>query len=257
MNQIELKHFLETYVGLYNQPDFIEADPISIPHQFDLQQDKEIAGFFSAIFAWGKRSIILRKANELMRRMDFAPYQFIVHHQESDLRAILGFKHRTFNDTDLLYFIHFLNYHYQQHSSLESAFTRGQQVETFSMEKSLNEFKHYVFSLENAPKRTQKHISSPLQKASCKRLVMYLRWMVRRDKKGVDFGLWNQIPMSQLICPCDVHVLRVAYALGLVKTPKSNWKIANELTQNLKHFDPDDPAKYDFALFGLGVLGKY
>ena len=256
MKVIELKEYLDYHVGLYNQSDFIEKDPISIPHQFTLRQDREIAGFFAAIFAWGKRTIILNKANELLERMDYDPYGFILNHQEKDLKALLGFKHRTFNDTDLLYFVYFLKQHYTTHQSLEEAFLKGQQGEEYSVEQSLNAFKNYFFNLPEAPVRTRKHISSPLQKASCKRLNMFLRWMVREDKYGVDFGLWKKIPTRKLICPCDVHVLRVAEALNLVDRPKSDWKTAVKLTEALKIFDEEDPAKYDFALFGLGVIGK-
>ena len=257
MDHQALKEFLDFHVGLYNRPDFIAEDPIAIPHAFTLKQDREIAGFFAALLAWGKRSIILNKSKELMERMDFSPYQFITQHQPSDLKNLLGFKHRTFNDTDLLYFVHFLAHHYAHYESLEDAFILGQNRENFTMENALNQFKQYFFSLEDAPIRTRKHISSPAQKASCKRLLMYLRWMVRKDTQGVDFGLWTKIPTHALLCPCDVHVLRVAHALGLVKVAKSDWKTALMLTEELKSFDSQDPSKYDFALFGLGVLGKY
>ncbi len=282
MNREDLKGFLDLKVQQYNQTAFIEADPIVIPHRFTLKQDREIAGFFAAILAWGQRKTIINKCLELMERMDQRPYDFILHHSETDLKGLLGFKHRTFNDTDLLYFIHFFRHHYQRYTSLESAFIPdkpgytpgyvegGEQrdilensspvclaaaasMAMFEMEAALIHFRSYFFSLEDLPHRTRKHVSSPLQKSTCKRLNMFLRWMVRQDTNGVDFGIWNRIPPSSLICPCDVHVDRVGRRLGLILRPQTDWKTAMELTEQLRTFDPDDPVKYDFALFGLGI----
>lgn len=250
-----LKEFLDKKVEAYNEPSFIAPDPISIPHRFTRKQDIEIAGFFAAIFAWGNRTIIINKARQLMALMEDAPYDFIVNHREEDRRRFLDFKHRTFNDTDLLYFIEFFQHHYRAHPTLEEAFVaEGTFV---SVEASLNHFHPYFFSLPSAPPRTGKHIAAPFKGSSCKRLNMFLRWMVRRDNKGVDFGLWNTIPPRELICPIDVHVARVAKKLGLLQRNAVDWLAALELTHHLRQFDPEDPVKYDFALFGLGVGEKF
>ncbi|MGN5954345.1 TIGR02757 family protein [Sphingobacterium lactis] len=254
---LSLKDFLDKKVLEFNQPDFIPNDPISIPHQFSKQEDIEIMGFFASILAWGQRKTIINKCNELIERMDHAPHDFILHHQDQDLKSLLGFKHRTFNDTDLLYFIAFFKQHYTRFSSLEDAFLQGSQLgEPFQVEIALNHFKTYFFSLPDFPLRTRKHVSSPAQKSSCKRLNMFLRWMVRKDNAGVDFGIWKNIDAKDLICPCDVHVERVAKKFGLMQSDKVNWKSAVELTENLRSLDPLDPVKYDFALFGLGVVGE-
>lgn len=253
---LSLKDFLDRKVEEYNRPDFIPNDPISIPHQFSKKQDIEIMGFFASILAWGQRKTIINKCNELIERMDGSPYDFIVNHGDKDLKNMLGFKHRTFNDTDLLYFISFFKYHYTHFTSLEDAFLQVEDMNGFSIEESLNSFKSYFFSLPDYPHRTRKHVSSPLQKSTCKRLNMFLRWMVRKDDMGVDFGIWDQIKPKDLICPCDVHVERVARKFGLIQSDKVNWKTAIELTDHLKELDPADPVKYDFALFGLGVAGE-
>lgn len=250
-----LKEFLDKKVEEYNEPSFIAPDPISIPHRFTQKEDIEIAGFFAAIFAWGGRTTIINKARELMELMDNAPYNFIRHHSEEDRRRFLGFKHRTFNATDLLYFIEFFQHHYRTHSSLEEAFLVDGSFT--SVEASLNHFHAYFFSLPSAPPRTGKHIAAPFKGSSCKRLNMFLRWMVRRDNKGVDFGLWRNIPPRALICPIDVHVARVAKKLGLLQRNAVDWLAALELTHQLRQFDEDDPVKYDFALFGLGVGEKF
>lgn len=279
---LELKEFLDIKVDEYNRPNFIENDPICIPHLYTKKQDIEIAAFFAAILAWGQRKTIINKCTELFNRMDNAPYDFIVRHEEKDLKSLLGFKHRTFNDTDLLYFVSFFKQHYRYHDSLESAFIPNNaifntdyfDIETsiiqnenssicyqnelkFDIEIALNHFRRYFFSLPDYPRRTIKHISSPLQKSTCKRLNMFLRWMVRNDDRGVDFGIWTVLKSSALICPCDVHVDRVARTLGLIDRKQTDWKTALELTEQLRAFDKNDPVKYDFALFGLGVEGLY
>lgn len=256
MSDFNIQEFLDSKVDEYNQPNFIANDPICIPHLFTLKQDIEIMGFIASILAWGQRKTIINKCKELIDRMGGKPYDFILNHQENDLKSLLGFKHRTFNDADLLYFVEFFKYHYTRFDSLEDAFLIGQErvlPNQISIEKSLNEFKQYFFSLPDFPLRTKKHVSSPVQKSTCKRLNMFLRWMVRQDDKGVDFGIWNRIAPSQLICPCDVHVERVARKFHLITLDKLNWKAAVELTDNLLLLDRDDPVKYDFALFGLGV----
>jgi uncharacterized protein (TIGR02757 family) len=256
MNQ-RIKDFLDEKVAKFNRPNFIELDPISIPHRFSKKQDIEIAGFFAAILAWGQRKTILNKCNELLACMDNAPHDFMVNHTDGDLKAFLGFKHRTFNEIDALYFIHFLSWFYRHQDSLEKAFLIGQTGAIDSMESILIQFQRHFFSLEDAPGRTKKHISSPATRSACKRINMYLRWMVRQDEQGVDFGIWKQIGPAQLICPCDLHVDRVGRKLGLITRKQTDWGTAVELTQVLRSFDPLDPVKYDFALFGLGVEEKF
>ncbi|MXV16618.1 TIGR02757 family protein [Hufsiella ginkgonis] len=289
-NQESLRLLLDSKVARYNQPGFIENDPIVIPHSFTQKQDIEIMGFFTAILAWGQRKTIINKCRELVARMDGQPYLFITGHQESDLKALPGFKHRTFNDTDLLYFIHFFRNHYQEFDSLEDAFLPGTgPLRSFrdvfmdqglpestmltasgtcdtgeiavaaklTVEAALNHFRSYFFSLPDFPRRTMKHISSPLQGSTCKRLNMFLRWMVRKDGNGVDFGIWDRISPAALICPCDLHVDRVARELGLISRKQTDWQTAVELTERLRAFDPDDPVKYDFALFGMGIEEGY
>lgn len=247
-----LKAFLENKTLKYNNLSFIETDPISIPHKFSLKQDIEIAGFFAAILAWGQRKTIINKCNELIQRMDNAPYDFVLRATEKDLKALEGFKHRTFNDTDLLYTIDFLQRHYAEKSSLESAFAESPCA---NVEGTLIHFHNAFFANEYAPQRTRKHIATPARNSACKRLNMFLRWMVRKDKHGVDFGIWKHISPAQLICPLDVHVDRAARTLGLLDRKQSDWKAAIELTQNLRKLDNEDPVKYDFALFGLSVEG--
>ncbi|MBI5371912.1 MAG: TIGR02757 family protein [Sphingobacteriales bacterium] len=249
----KLRQLLDAKVKEYNHSSFIAADPVSVPHRFSQKQDIEIAGFFAAIFAWGNRTTIIRKSNELMALMDQAPYAFCTGHTDRDLEKLLHFKHRTFNATDLLYFIEFLRFHYSRHPSLETAFT----LQGSAMEERLTGFHHYFFSLEDAPPRTRKHIASPERGSTCKRLNMYLRWMVRRDDKGVDFGIWKKIAAADLVCPVDLHVARVARRLGIITRKQTDWQTALELTGYLRTLDPQDPVKYDFALFSLGVTEKY
>lgn len=253
----KLKKFLEEKVKEYNRPSFIKADPICIPHLFTKKQDIEIAGFFAAIFAWGNRTTIINKSKELMQLMDMAPYNFCLNHTDKDLQSLLNFKHRTFNATDLLYFVSFFKMHYEKHKSLEEAFTQTMQSDDINVEKGLDGFYKYFFSLPDVPGRTLKHIAAPAKQAACKRLNMYLRWMVRKDNKGVDFGMWKNISPSQLIIPLDVHVARVARHFNLLQRKPTDWRAAVELTNNIKAYDSKDPAKYDFALFALGVLEKF
>ncbi len=252
----DLKAFLDQKYLQYNTPDFIAEDPISIPHRFSRLQDIEISGFIAAILAWGQRKTIINKCTELFNLMDNAPYDFMMNHRESDLKAFLGFKHRTFNATDTLYFIQYFRQYYQQYHSLEDAFLSEHPEQDENMEAGLINFHKQFFALEDYPPRTKKHIATPARNSACKRINMYLRWMVRDDSQGVDFGLWKKIKPSQLICPCDVHVDRVARKLGLIHRKQTDWQTAKELTANLKLLDPKDPVKYDFALFGLGVYEK-
>ena len=257
LEEKNLKAFLEKKVDEYNQPSFIQHDPVCIPHLFQKKQDVEIAAFFASIFAWGNRTTIINKSTELMKLMDDDPHQFIISHSENDLKRLLQFKHRTFNVTDLLYFILFLKYHYSVSNTLETAFFKWMNKEDDNIEKGLIGFHHYFFSIPDAPPRTRKHIATPEKNSTCKRLNMFLRWMVRKDKHGVDFGIWKEIQPRQLICPIDVHVARVARRFQLIHRNATDWQSAVELTNCLKHFDPNDPVKFDFALFGLGAEEKY
>ena len=257
--QQEIKRILDQKVRQYNAIDFIAKDPICIPHQFKKQQDIEIAGFFAAIFAWGNRTTIINKSKELLQRMDNAPYEFCTGHQPKDLKKLIGFVHRTFNDTDLLYSIEFFKQHYAKQLSLEAAFFTNQQTgkKIASVQMALTQFHEYFFSLEDAPHRTKKHIASPQSHSTCKRLNMYLRWMVRHDQQGVDFGIWKSIQPAELICPIDVHVARVARSLGIITRKQTDWLTAIELTEYCRSLDSKDPVKYDFALFSLGVIEKF
>jgi len=209
-------------------------------------------GFWAAILAWGQRKTIINKASELISLMDGAPYDFIRHHTDQDLKRFLSFRHRTFNATDALYFLAFFRHYYTRFDSLEDAFLLPD-PDVPNVEAGLRRFHDLFFSLEDYPERTRKHISTPARNSACKRINMFLRWMVRRDDQGVDFGIWQRIKPSQLICPCDVHVDRVARKLGLIQRKQTDWLTAIELTDALRQMDAEDPVKYDFALFGLGV----
>lgn len=257
MNKEKLKDFLDRKVNEYNQPFFIDNDPVCIPHLFTKRRDIEIAGLFAALFAWGNRTTIINKSKELLGLMDNDPHAFCLHHTDAQLRKLLLFKHRTFNPTDLLYCIDFLKYHYAGNASLETAFTQWMGAADETIENALNGFHHYFFSLPDAPPRTRKHIASPEKNSTCKRLNMFLRWMVRRDKKGVDFGIWTNISPAQLVCPIDVHVARVARRFNLLQRNAIDWQAAKELTAYLCTLDKQDPVKYDFALFGLGAIEKF
>jgi uncharacterized protein (TIGR02757 family) len=266
MNHQQLHPFLLSKAQQYNNPQFIAHDPIVIPHQFTQPQDIEIAGFFAALLAWGNRTSIINSCNKLLKIMDNAPYNFILHwpqQVQEKYTAINSFVHRTFNGSDLIFLCWVLHHHYavQQHASLETAFTNNKPYHYETVEQALNNFYSYLFSSHvhgiDFEKRTQKHIAAPFKKSACKRLNMYLRWMVRKDKQGVDFGIWKNIQPHQLICPLDVHVIRVAKGFNLLQQQQTNWKAALELTAHLKKINPQDPVLFDFALFGLGVVEKY
>lgn len=249
MNLNEIKDLLEVKVKQFNQPDFIQDDPISIPHQFQRKQDIEIAGFFMATIAWGKRSMIINNGYKLMELMNQEPYEFVMNAGQKDLKQLNSFVHRTFQAEDLQYFIKALQKIYQKHDTLEKAFIGKNQKER------LINFHHNFLSFD-APSRTYKHIANPGKGSSAKRLNMFLRWMVRKDNCGVDFGIWNEIPMSDLHCPLDVHTGNIARKLGLIKRKANDWKAVEELQKHLVKMDPQDPSKYDFALFGLGVYNE-
>ena len=254
-NFSELKDFLDNKVNSYNHPSFIKNDPISIPHQFSKLQDIEIMGFWTSMLAWGQRKTIINKASELVQLMDGAPYDFIVNHKEKDRGRFLNFKHRTFQSIDTLYFLEFFQSFYQKNDSLETAFSQFLITNDEHIENALKGFHELFFALPNAPKRTRKHVATPIRKSTCKRLNMFLRWMVRQDDKGVDFGIWKSIRPAQLLMPLDVHVDKVARKLNLLDRKQTDWFTVLELTEKLRQFDEKDPVKYDYALFGLGVLG--
>ena len=238
---------------MYNRPTFIEADPVSIPHLFSRKEDIEIMGLFAAVLAWGQRVTIISKCKELIQLFGGEPFDFVKNASDGELKRLNGFKHRTFTSIDLQYFIQFLRIVYEKNASLEDAFFPDSSNDEDKVERGLIQFRNLFISHPIFPARSGKHVSSPLKKSACKRLNMFLRWMVRKDRRGVDFGIWNKISPSDLICPCDLHVDRVARKLGLIQRPKTDWLTAIELTKNLKLMDPLDPVKYDFALFGLGV----
>jgi uncharacterized protein (TIGR02757 family) len=251
-----LAEFLQEKVLEFNRPEFISEDPISLPHQFSKLQDIEIIGFWVAMLAWGRRSSIINSGKKLIELMDGAPHDFIVNHEEKDRERFLSFKHRTFQPLDALYFLEFLQFYYKNNNSLETAFSQHLSPKDETIEKALIGFHNLFFSLPDAPQRTRKHIASPSKKSTCKRLCMYLRWMVRNNDTGVDFGLWKQIKPSQLLMPLDVHVDRIGRRYGLITRKQTDWKTVLELTKSLRKIDPEDPVKFDFALFGLGVLEK-
>jgi len=254
MNDDDLKSFLDQQVKRFNTSKFIPTDPISVVHKFSKKQDIEIVGFWVAMLAWGQRVTIINKANELIELMDGAPYDFILNHKEIDRKRFENFKHRTFNFTDTLYFLEFFQYYYRQEDSMELLFAKGVSKTSLTIEQGLINFHDVFFSLPTAPHRTKKHVSTPKRKSTCKRLNMYLRWMVRKDKSSVDFGIWKKISSSQLMVPLDVHVDKVARRYGLITRKQRDWQTVVELTEKLRAFDPKDPIKYDYALFGLSAL---
>ncbi len=251
MTKAELKTFLDFKAEQYNTPEFIASDPIRIPHRFTKKEDIEIAGFLTATIAWGNRKSILKNAGKLMDIMDSSPYEFVIHHDEIDLEKTEGFVHRTFNHEDLAYFIKALKNIYQNHHGLEAIFNTY--AEKDSLQPAIHHFKNIFFELPHQ-RRTEKHVSDPLKNSAAKRINMFLRWMVRHDHAGVDFGIWKSISPAKLSCPLDVHSGNVARKLKLIKRKANDAKALQELDRNLRKMDPMDPVKYDFALFGLGVF---
>ncbi|NBL63976.1 TIGR02757 family protein [Flavobacterium sp. NST-5] len=251
MNQKELKDFLDEKVVLYNNPNFIETDPIQIPHLFSLKEDIEIAGFLAATIAWGNRKMIINNAKKMMDLMGNSPYDFVLNHNNNHLEKLQNFVHRTFNGTDFTTFIKALQNIYKKHNGLEYVFHKN--LIDNNLQQSIHHFKKTFFEIEHLP-RTQKHVSDPLNNSAAKRLNMFLRWMVRNDNAGVDFGIWKSINPAALSCPLDVHSGNVARKLGILLRKQNDAKALAELDVSLRNFDKNDPVKYDFALFGLGVF---
>ena len=253
MRKTELKSFLDYKVEQYNTPEFIDSDPIQIPHLFSKKEDIEIAGFLTATISWGNRKSILNNSHKLMELLDMSPHDFVMNHGENDLKNLQGFVHRTFNSDDLIYFISSLKNIYGRHRGMQSIFSENSTVA--SLQPAIHKFKSVFFELPHE-KRTEKHVSDPFKNSAAKRINMFLRWMVRNDRTGVDFGIWDNLSPSQLSCPLDVHSGKVARKLGLLKRKMNDAKALVELDDNLRKLDPLDPVKYDFALFGLGVFEK-
>ncbi|WP_282015665.1 TIGR02757 family protein [Marinifilum flexuosum] len=251
----DLKDFLEEKYDLYNRESFIESDPIQIPKQFSRKEDIEIAGFLSASIAWGQRPTIIRNAKRLMEFMNQQPYEFLMNSTEANLDVFREFKHRTFNGDDCIFFIKSLKNIYRKHDGLESVFTKGFN-KGGDVKSAIAYFREVFFEPEHLD-RTQKHISNVLKKSSAKRINMYLRWMVRDDERDVDFGLWKGIESKDLFLPLDVHTGNVGRKLGLLTRKQSDWLAVEEITKSLRTFDPNDPVKYDYALFGLGIFEKF
>lgn len=251
MTKAELHSFLEEKVERYNNPQFIESDPIQIPHLYTAKEDIEIAGFLTATISWGNRKMIIQNAHKMMALMGNTPFDFVMSHSQRDLERLENFVHRTFNNTDFTTFIKGLQHIYRNHQGLENVFASHQQEQ--DLQQSIHEFKKLFFEIEHHH-RTQKHVSDPLNNSAAKRINMYLRWMIRQDNKGVDLGIWKTIAPAKLSCPLDVHSGNVARKLGLLTRKQNDGKALNELDANLRAFDPIDPVKYDFALFGLGVF---
>jgi len=248
-----LKEFLDEKYHLYNTKKFVESDPISIPHLFSKKQDIEIAGFLAATIAWGNRKSIIANANKLVQWMDLSPHDFVLNARAKDLKPFQKFVHRTFNGTDCVFFLRSLQSLYKKYDSLEIPFAEGMKEGSENVKNGITHFREQFFALKH-PARTQKHVSNPAKGSGAKRLCMYLRWMVRNNKAGVDFGIWKKIQPAQLCMPLDVHTGNVSRALGLLKRKQNDWQAVEELTTVLKQFDKKDPVKYDLALFGLGVF---
>jgi uncharacterized protein (TIGR02757 family) len=253
MTPSDLKGFLDEKVDQYNTPEFISSDPIQIPHQYNLKEDIEIAGFLTATIAWGNRKSIITNGKKLMERMGNAPYDFVMGFSKKDLSKLSGFVHRTFNEKDLIFFIETLQNIYKNHGGIEALFCLHAESQT--LQPAIHHFRNVFFSLPHLP-RTRKHVSDPFNNSAAKRINMFLRWMVRKDTRGVDFGIWKSISPSQLSCPLDVHSGNIARKLNLLSRKQNDAKALKELDQALRKLDPSDPVKYDFALFGLGVFEK-
>jgi uncharacterized protein (TIGR02757 family) len=246
----DLRDFLNEKVSLYNRPDFIGSDPVQIPHMYTIKEDIEIAGFLTATISWGQRASIIKSAKRMMSILGYSPYDFILNHRQKHLEKINGFVHRTFNSADLIVFIQALGYIYRERGGLEGIFNRYKTEN--SIQPAISHLKTEFFSMPH-PSRTRKHLSDPFQGSAAKRINMFLRWMVRNDNAGVDFGLWKGISPSILSCPLDIHSGNVTRKLGLLKRKQNDSRAVAELDINLRKLDSKDPVKYDFALFGLGI----
>jgi uncharacterized protein (TIGR02757 family) len=251
MDRAEMKEFLDEKVSRYNNPDFIESDPVQIPHLFTQKEDIEIAGFLAATIAWGNRKMVINNCHKMMNLMGNAPYDFVMSHKPHHLEPLESFVHRTFNGTDFTTFIRGLKHIYTNYNGLEGIFNEHQ-LDGY-LNYAINQLKQKFFEVEHL-QRTQKHIADPLRNSAAKRIHLFLRWMVRKDNAGVDLGIWKSIDTSVLSCPLDVHSGNVARKLGLISRRQDDIKSLNELDANLRMFDPADPVKYDYALFGLGVF---
>ncbi|MEB3348073.1 TIGR02757 family protein [Aquimarina gracilis] len=254
LTKSELKEFLDEKAAFYEQPKFIETDPIQIPHLFTKKEDIEISGFLTATISWGNRKSILTNAHKLMALLGNSPYDFVMNHTEDNLQNLKGFVHRTFNSIDLSYFIVALKHLYSLHGDMENFYSQFGHEE--SLQNAIHHFKKEFFGFPH-PKRTEKHISDPLKNSAAKRINMFLRWMVRDPKPGVDLGIWTSLSPAQLSCPLDVHSGNVARRLGLLKRKQNDAKALLELDTKLRQLDASDPVKYDYALFGLGVFEKF
>jgi len=249
-----LKDFLDEKVVEYNTPAFIETDPVLIPHMYSFREDIEISAFLAATISWGNRTSILRSARQMMKLMGNSPFDFVMNHKERHLAKMDGFVHRTFNSTDLIAFIEGMKFLYQDRGGLETIFTKYKTAD--SLQPAIHHLKKEFFAVPHL-KRTEKHLPDPFSGSAAKRINMYLRWMVRQDDKGVDFGIWKDIPPAILSCPLDTHSGRIARKLGLLTRQQNDSKAVNELDGVLRKFDPTDPVKYDYALFGLAVYEKF
>ena len=252
---MDVKQFLESKTEEYDLPFFIAEDPISIPHRFSQKEDIEVSGFLTAIISWGRRPAILKSAQKLMQLMDYAPYEFIIGADSLDLKRITGFVYRTFNSSDLLFLIEALRHLYLGKGGLESV-CRSYFRETGEIKGLITGLRRELLGTTHLV-RSEKHLAAPAKGSAAKRINMFLRWMIRRDDKGVDFGLWKSISPAALMIPLDVHSGNTARGLGLLQRKQNDWKAVEELTEKLRKFDPEDPVKYDFALFGTGVYGKF
>lgn len=257
MDHTELQALLDLKYDQFNKPGFIEDDPVSIPHSFTRKEDIEISAFLSAVIAWGRRVMIIKNANRLIEMMDMAPHDFVLNASEHDLEPLTAFVHRTFNGEDCLALIKALKRVYQDFGGLETIFSSAIKPSDDTVYGGIEHARSVLLATEGFPSRTHKHVASPARGSAAKRINMFLRWMVRNDGRGVDFGIWKNIASRQLICPLDVHTGNVARKLGLLERKQNDWKAALELTTNLRKFSPEDPVKYDFSLFGLGVFEAF
>lgn len=249
----EIKELLEEKASFYNNLQFIDPDPVSIPHLFSRKEDIEVSGFLTAMISWGRRRSIIDNARKLMQLMENEPFEFVTNASGHELEGLNGFCHRTFNGTDAQYFILALRNIYLHHGGLEDAFTSGAHA---TMKERISAFRHIFFEVPGKD-RTKKHVADPHSGSAAKRINMFLRWMVRKDDRGVDFGIWQTLHPRELYCPLDVHTGNVARKLGLMGRNQNDWQAVEELTAHLRVMDPEDPVKYDYALFGLGIFEKF